>query len=59
MAGKKIMKNILITGASSYVGTNVRQYLEQYPDRYIVDSLSVRDDKWREEDLSACRDGSF
>lgn len=46
------MKKVLITGVSSYVGTNVRQHLEQYPDKYIVDSLSVRDDKWREKDLS-------
>ena len=46
------MKRVLITGASSYVGTNVRQHLEQYPDNFIVDSLSVRDDKWREKDFS-------
>ena len=46
------MKKVLITGACSYVGTNVRQYLGQYPEKYIVDSLSVRDDKWREKDLS-------
>ena len=47
------MKRVLITGASSYVGTNVRQHLEQYPDKYIVDSLSVRDEKWRSMDFSA------
>jgi len=46
------MKKVLITGASSYVGTHVRQHLEKYPDRYNVDSISVRDDKWRTEDFS-------
>ena len=46
------MKRILITGASSYVGTNVRQHLEQFPDKYKVESLSVRDDKWKEIDFS-------
>ncbi len=46
------MRQVLITGASSYVGTNVRQHLEQFPDKYKVESLSVRDDKWKEIDFS-------
>lgn len=46
------MKRVLITGASSYVGTNVRHHLEQFPDKYKVESLSVRDDKWKEIDFS-------
>ena len=41
------MKKVLITGANSYVGSSVRQYLEQFPDSFCVDSLSVRDDNWR------------
>ena len=40
------MKKVLITGANSYVGSNVRQYLEQFPDSFYVDSLSVRDGSW-------------
>ena len=45
------MKRVLITGANSYVGTHVRQHLEEFPDQYSVDSISVRDDKWRETDF--------
>jgi len=52
------MKKVLITGASSYVGTNVRQHLEQYPVKYKVDSLSVRDDSWRVKDFS-CYDSIY
>lgn len=46
------MKNVLITGATSYVGTHVRQHLEQFPEKYTVDSLSVRDDRWKNTDFS-------
>lgn len=46
------MKRILITGASSYVGTRVREHLEKFPDKYSVESLSVRDDAWKKMDFS-------
>lgn len=42
------MKRILITGAGSYVGTSVESYLKQWPDRYRVDTVSLRGDGWRE-----------
>ena len=40
------MKRILITGAGSYLGKSLRQFLLQWPERYQVDSVSVRDDSW-------------
>lgn len=34
------VKKILIVGENSYIGENIKQYLEQYPQYYIVDVLS-------------------
>lgn len=45
------MKRILITGGSSYVGTSLRDYLSRWPESYCVDSISVRDDSWKEVDF--------
>lgn len=41
------MKRILITGASSYIGCSVKKHLARWPERYQVDTLSLRDDSWR------------
>lgn len=46
------MIHILITGENSYVGTNLETWLAKWPDRYKIDTISVRDDKWKEEDFS-------
>ncbi|MGI6642274.1 MAG: NAD-dependent epimerase/dehydratase family protein [Limnochordia bacterium] len=46
------MKSVLITGANSYVGTNVEKWLAKHPDRYHVDTISVKGDAWREHDFS-------
>ena len=46
------MKRVLITGANSYVGTNVEKWLAKYPDKYHVDTISVKGDAWREHDFS-------
>lgn len=35
------MKRILITGANSYIGDSVRDYLMEYPDEYSVDVLDT------------------
>ena len=45
------MKNILITGANSYVGTNVERWLMREPDKYQVDTLDMIDGSWREKDF--------
>ena len=54
---------ILITGAHSYVGEHVEQYLEEYnqklfPDypaskRYVIDTISLFGDEWKKIDFSS------
>lgn len=46
------MKKILITGANSYVGKSLEKWLGQNPERYLVDSISLRDNLWKEKDFS-------
>jgi len=43
------MKNILITGASSYIGMSFAKYAYG---KFNIKSISVRDDKWKEFDFS-------
>ena len=43
------MKNILITGANSYVGTSFEKWLSQWPDKYRVDTIDMIDGTWREK----------
>ena len=35
------MKKILITGANSYIGTSLEQYLAKWPERYQVDTVDM------------------
>lgn len=46
------MKKILITGKNSYVGTSLERWLETFGDRYSTESISLRDDSWRNQDFS-------
>ena len=46
------MKNILITGANSYVGTSFEKWLSQWPDKYHVDTIDMIDDAWREKSFA-------
>lgn len=46
------MKKILITGKNSYVGNNLENWLNQYPEKYSIDKISLRDDSWKECDFS-------
>jgi UDP-glucose 4-epimerase len=46
------MKKILITGANSYVGTNVEKWLMKEPDKYYVETLDMKDPNWKEFDFS-------
>jgi nucleoside-diphosphate-sugar epimerase len=46
------MERIVITGTNSYVGKSFEKWLENYPDKYIVDSISLRNDSWKEKDFS-------
>jgi len=38
---------ILITGENSYIGKSFEAWLAKYPDKYSVDTISVRDDSWK------------
>ena len=46
------MKRILITGANSYVGTNVERWLMKEPDKYHVDIIDMIDGSWKEKDFT-------
>lgn len=46
------MKRVLITGANSYVGTNVERWLMREPDKYKVDTIDMIDGSWSEKDFS-------
>ncbi|WP_016896775.1 NAD-dependent epimerase/dehydratase family protein [Aerococcus viridans] len=41
------MKRVLITGRNSYIGNAVEEWLAQWPDKYAVDKISIRDGSWR------------
>lgn len=45
-------KNILITGANSYIGESVEKWLKQTSDRYHVTTLDMLDPHWKEHDFS-------
>jgi len=46
------MKKVLITGANSYIGTSFERWVSQYPDRYKVDTVDMKDGSWRDKDFS-------
>lgn len=47
------MKKILITGKNSYVGNSFENWiLQNYPDTYSIDKISVRNDSWKKQDFS-------
>lgn len=45
------MKKILITGANSYIGMSVEEYLINWKDSYSVDTLDMLDADWRRRDF--------
>jgi UDP-glucose 4-epimerase len=46
------MKKILVTGANSYIGTSFEKWLQQWCDKYNVDTLNMRDGSWKNKDFS-------
>ena len=46
------MRNILITGAESYIGQQFREYIDHDKEIYSVTELDVRDDEWKNFDFS-------
>lgn len=43
------MKKILITGANSYIGTSFEKWVLQYPEKYSVDTIDMKEETWREK----------
>lgn len=41
------MKRILITGANSYIGVSVEQYLSRWPEQYRLDTVDMIGDAWK------------
>ena len=41
------MKRILITGAGSYIGTQVKAYLGRFPEQYAVSELNMHGEDWK------------
>ena len=46
------MKKILITGAGSYIGTSFENYMRTWADEYIVDTIDMVDESWKEKSFS-------
>lgn len=46
------MKNILITGANSYIGTSFEKWLKKYPEKYKVDTIDMIGDRWRQKSFA-------
>lgn len=43
---------ILITGKNSYIGTSFEKWVKQYGDTYLVDTIDVRDDVWKQQSFA-------
>lgn len=46
------MKKVLITGANSYIGVSFENYLKQWGDQYLVDTVDMIDGSWREKSFA-------
>jgi UDP-glucose 4-epimerase len=46
------LKRVLITGAYSYVGTNVEKWLVKEPENFYVETLDMRDPNWKNFNFS-------
>lgn len=49
----KNLKNVLITGKNSYIGTSLENWLMREPDKYKVDTVDMKDGSWKEKDFSS------
>ena len=46
------MKNVLITGAGSFVGTNIEKWLLKEPEQFKVDTVDTMNDVWKKADFT-------
>jgi UDP-glucose 4-epimerase len=44
--------NVLVTGEKGYIGLNIGNYLSTFKGKYSVSYLSLRNDDWKNDDLS-------
>ncbi len=47
------MKKILITGVNSYVGKSFESWVQYYPNKYFIDSISLRSESWKGMDFAS------
>lgn len=47
-----VMKKVLITGANSFVGTNIEKWLLKNPGDFTVDTVDTMNDIWKTADFS-------
>lgn len=47
------MKRMLITGEGSYIGTSFENWVSQWPEKYSVETISIRGDEWRDKPFSS------
>lgn len=45
-------KRILITGEHSYLGTSLQKWLSKHPDKYLIETISVKGQAWLNFDFS-------
>lgn len=48
------MKKVLITGKNSYIGTNLKKWLENNKNEYYVEEIETQNDEWKQVDYSNC-----
>ena len=46
------MKRVLITGANSFVGTNIEKWLMKSPEDFQVDTVDTMNEAWKQADFS-------
>lgn len=46
------MKKVLITGANSFVGTNIEKWLMKTPEAFQVDTVDTLNDVWKQADFT-------
>ena len=46
------MRKVLITGANSFVGTNIEKWLMKTPEEFQVDTVDTMNDAWKQADFT-------
>lgn len=46
------MKEVLVTGANSFVGTSIEKWLQKEPEYFVVDTIDTINDVWKQADLT-------